>query len=243
MQNIDKLIEIIKNSDNIVFFGGAGVSTESGIPDFRSTDGIYNQKYEFQPEIVLSGDFFWKNTKYFYNFYKDKMIYLNAKPNVTHNFLYKLEKANKLRAVITQNIDNLHELSGSKNVLHLHGSIYKNKCTKCGKIFPIDKVMQSEEVPVCECGGIIKPQVVLYGEALPESVVYNAIKLISDCEVLIVGGTSLTVYPAAMYVDYFKGKHLILINKDKTNLDTKAELVFHNSLGEIYSILDKEICL
>lgn len=237
MEKIEEFKKIIKESDNIVFFGGAGVSTESGIPDFRGTGGIYNEVYDYPPETILSDTFFWQKTEYFYRFYRDKMLFDGAKPNITHKVLADLEKQGKLKAIVTQNIDDLHEQAGSKTVYHLHGTVYKNVCTRCGKKFDVNAVKNCEGVPRCECGGIIKPDVVLYGEALPEDEVINSIKAISDADTLIVGGTSLTVYPAAMYVDYFKGKNLILINKDKTPLDGRASLVFHNKLGEIFGEL------
>ncbi len=234
---IEKLQEIIDKSNNIVFFGGAGVSTESGIPDFRSKDGLYHMKYKFPPEEILSHSFFMDNLDEFYRFYKDKMNSLNVLPNVSHKFLAKLEKAGKLRAVITQNIDGLHTKAGSKNVLELHGTIYKNHCIKCNKEYSAEYVFNSEGVPYCECGGIIKPDVVLYEEALNDFTVMQAINYIKQADVLIVAGTSLTVYPASGLIRYFRGKHLVIINRDTTDYDNMAELVIHEKLGDVFGKL------
>ena len=233
MEKIEKLKEIIKNSNNIVFFGGAGVSTESGIPDFRSKDGLYSQKYDYPPEEILSHTFFYKHTEYFYKFYKDKLNSLNIKPNITHLKLKELEDSGKLKCIITQNIDGLDIKAGSKKVLEIHGSIYRNYCTKCNKFYSAEYVFKSKEVPKCTCGGIIKPDVVLYEEALNETFEY-AIDYIKKCDTLIVAGTSLTVYPAASLIRYFKGKNLILINKDKTKYDDIATIVFNQNMSDIF---------
>lgn len=227
------LQEIINDSESIVFFGGAGVSTESGIPDFRSTDGLYNQKYDFPPEVILSHKYFMTHTADFYKFYRDKMLYLDAKPNKAHIALAKLEQTGKLKAVITQNIDNLHQKAGCKNVYELHGSVYRNYCMDCGKAYEISSVTNSTAVPKCDCGGVIKPDVVLYEENLNEAVINGAIDAISNCDTLIIAGTSLTVYPAAGFVGYFKGRHLVLINRDKTSYDKYAELVIRDKVGEV----------
>ncbi|HIQ90142.1 MAG TPA: NAD-dependent protein deacylase [Candidatus Coprosoma intestinipullorum] len=234
---IEKLQEIIDKSNNIVFFGGAGVSTESGIPDFRSKDGLYHMKYKFPPEEILSHSFFMDNLDEFYRFYKDKMNSLNVLPNVSHKFLAKLEKAGKLRAVITQNIDGLHTKAGSKNVLELHGTIYKNHCMECGREYSAEYVFNSEGVTYCECGGIIKPDVVLYEEALNDFTMMQAINYIKQADVLIVAGTSLTVYPASGLIRYFRGKHLVIINRDTTDYDNMAELVIHEKLGDVFGKL------
>ncbi len=236
MKDIDRLKQIINNSKNIVFFGGAGVSTESGIPDFRSKDGLYNQKYDYPPEQILSHSFFYDNTKYFYKFYKDKMNSLNIKPNITHLKLSELEKKGKLKCIITQNIDGLHTKANSKNVLEIHGSIYRNHCIKCNKFYDAEYIFNSKDIPRCECGGIIKPDVVLYEEPLDETF-EQAINYIRNCDTLIVAGTSLTVYPAASLVRYFKGNNLILINKDKTPFDSLATLVFNENMGDIFKNL------
>lgn len=234
---IEKLQEIIDKSNNIVFFGGAGVSTESGIPDFRSKDGLYHMKYKFPPEEILSHSFFMDNPDEFYRFYKDKMNSLNVLPNVSHKFLAKLEKVGKLRAVITQNIDGLHTKAGSKNVLELHGTIYKNHCMECGREYSAEYVFGYDGVPKCECGGIIKPDVVLYEEALDDFTVMQAINYIKQADTLIVAGTSLTVYPASGLVRYFRGKNLVIINKDTTDYDNMANLVIHEKLGDVFGRL------
>ena len=237
MNNVERLQEIIDNAKKIVFFGGAGVSTESGIKDFRSVDGLYNEKYEYPPEVMLSRTFFDENPKEFFDFYRDKLNAEGVEPNVTHKYLKKLEDEGKLIAVITQNIDGLHEKAGSKNVLLLHGTTYINHCMDCGKEYDHDYVFNSEGIPRCSCGGIVKPDVVLYEEPLDENVVREAIKAIEECDVLIVAGTSLVVYPAAMYIRYYKGDHLVIINRDKTQYDDMAELVIHENMGEIFSKL------
>lgn len=228
---------IIQNSKNIVFFGGAGVSTESGIPDFRSKDGLYNQKYKYPPEMILSHTFFKNNTEEFYKFYKEKMNSLNFNPNITHVKLAELEKEGKLKTVITQNVDGLHQKAGSKNVLELHGSILRNYCIKCKKFYSAEFVFSSKGVPKCECGGIIKPDVVLYEENLNENILNSAIQAIQNAEVLIVAGTSLTVYPASGLVNFFKGKNLILINKTQTSYDNIADIIINSSLGEVFKEL------
>lgn len=228
---IEQLANMINSSNNIVFFGGAGVSTESGIPDFRSTDGLYNLKYKYPPETILSSNFYKSYTKEFYEFYKDKMICLDAEPNFAHKYLYELEKMGKLKAVVTQNIDGLHQKAGSSNVLELHGSIHRNYCTKCKQFYNIDKIVQSD-IPTCSCGGVIKPDVVLYGEGLDASVIQEAIYKISDADMLIIGGTSLAVYPASSFVSYYKGSKLVVINK--TVLDIGADLTIQGSIAKTF---------
>lgn len=241
---INKLCDIIKNSKNIVFLGGAGVSVESGIPDFRSANGIYSEKSEIPAEVILSHDFFYHKTKEFYDFYKNKMIYLNALPNDCHKTLAYLEKIGKLKAIITQNIDNLHTEAGSKNVYEIHGSVMRNHCLKCNKFYDVNYIMNHEGVPKCECGGLIKPDVVLYDENLDRNMIIDSILAISTCDTLIIGGTSLTVYPAAGFVEYFNGKNLVIINKSVSSLDNKANLVINDNIGkvfkEVYDILSKE---
>lgn len=227
------LQEIIDSSEKVVFFGGAGVSTESGIPDFRSVDGIYNQKYDYPPEQILSHTFFRSKTKEFYRFYKDKMLCLDAKPNKAHLKLAEMERKGKLSAVITQNIDGLHQAAGSKHVLELHGSVLRNYCEDCGKFYTAQDILDSEGVPVCSCGGIIKPDVVLYEEGLNDRTVNEAVSEIQSCDTLIIAGTSLTVYPAAGMVRYFRGKYLVLINRDETPMDSSADLVIHDKVGEV----------
>jgi NAD-dependent deacetylase len=234
---IETLKKWITESENIVFFGGAGVSTESGIPDFRSVDGIYNMKYKYPPETIISHSFFIKRTKEFYDFYRDKMIYSEAKPNITHKKLAELEKAGKLKAVITQNIDGLHQAAGSTEVLELHGSVLRNYCMKCHKFYGVSQILSQEGIPRCSCGGIIKPDVVLYEEGLDDAVLYKAIKKISEADVLIVGGTSLSVYPAAGLINFYKGNKLVLINKSITPYDKEADLLIQTSLGEVFSVL------
>lgn len=233
-EKIDKLKQIIQASNNIVFFGGAGVSTESGIPDFRSKDGLYNQKYKYPPELILSHTFFIGNTEGFYEFYKDKMNSLKYEPNITHFKLAELEKQGKLKAVVTQNIDGLHQKAGSKTVYELHGSILRNYCMKCKQFYDAEYVFNSEGIPTCKCGGIIKPDVVLYEEGLDDKTVENAIYAISNADVLIVAGTSLTVYPASGLINYYKGNKLVLINRDATSFDKRANLVINESLGKVF---------
>ena len=233
-----KLQEIINQSDNIVFFGGAGVSTESGIPDFRSVDGLYNQKYDYPPEAILSHTFFVRNTEYFYNFYRDKMLFLEAEPNSAHIKLAQLEKAGKLKAVITQNIDGLHQKAGSKNVFELHGSVHRNYCQRCGKLYDAQFIKNSVGIPKCECGGLIKPDVVLYEEGLDSKTIEGAVNAISKADCLIVAGTSLNVYPAAGFIRYFNGKHFVLINLAKTSADSSATLVIHDKVGKVLSEIE-----
>ena len=231
-----RLQEIIDDSENIVFFGGAGVSTESGIPDFRSADGIYHQQYRYSPEQIVSHSFFMRNTEAFYEFYKEKMMFLEAKPNAAHLKLAQLEAEGKLKAVITQNIDGLHQAAGSKRVYELHGSVLRNYCTKCGRFYDAEFIKNSADIPKCTCGGIIKPDVVLYEEGLDDSTVTGAVNAISKADTLIIAGTSLTVYPAAGFIRYFGGDNLVLINRDPTPMDKNANLVFHEKVGEL---LDK----
>ena len=233
-EKIEKFKRIIDNSNNIVFFGGAGVSTESGIPDFRSKDGLYNMKYKYPPEEILSHTFFMNQTEDFYKFYRDKLNSLKYEPNITHIKLVELEKQGKLKAVVTQNIDGLHQKAGSKEVYELHGSVLRNYCMKCGKFYGPEAVFETEGVPKCECGGIIKPDVVLYEEPLNDEVVENAITSIVEAETLIIAGTSLTVYPASGLIHYFKGKNLVLINRDTTAFDNIADLVINDSLGKVF---------
>lgn len=228
-----RLQEIIDDSENIVFFGGAGVSTESGIPDFRSADGIYHQQYRYSPEQIVSHSFFMRNTEAFYEFYKEKMMFLVAKPNAAHLKLAQLEAEGKLKAVITQNIDGLHQAAGSKNVWELHGSIHRNYCRKCGKFYDASYVKNADGVPRCECGGLIKPDVVLYEEGLDSGVIEHSIRAICEADTLIIGGTSLVVYPAAGFIDYFRGKHLVVINKSATAKEVRAELTIAAPIGEV----------
>lgn len=228
-----RLQEIIDDSENIVFFGGAGVSTESGIPDFRSADGIYHQQYRYSPEQIVSHSFFMRNTEAFYVFYKEKMMFLEAKPNAAHLKLAQLEAEGKLKAVITQNIDGLHQAAGSKNVWELHGSIHRNYCRKCGKFYDASYVKNADGVPRCECGGLIKPDVVLYEEGLDSGVIEHSIRAICEADTLIIGGTSLVVYPAAGFIDYFRGKHLVVINKSATAKEVRAELTIAAPIGEV----------
>lgn len=230
---IAKLQEIIDDSENIVFFGGAGVSTESGIPDFRSADGIYHQQYRYSPEQIVSHSFFVRNTEAFYEFYKDKMMFLEAKPNAAHLKLAQLEAEGKLKAVITQSIDGLHQAAGSKTVWELHGSIHRNYCRKCGKFYDASYVKHADGVPRCECGGLIKPDVVLYEEGLDSGVIDHSIRSIREADTLIIGGTSLVVYPAAGFIDYFRGKHLVVINKSATAKEVRAELTIAAPIGEV----------
>ncbi len=238
MTTVERLKEIIDNSNNIVFFGGAGVSTESGIPDFRSVDGLYNQKYDYPPETILSHSFYRRNPSEFFRFYQDKMLCLTAKPNAAHKKLAQWEKEGKLKAVITQNIDGLHQAAGSKRVLELHGSVLRNYCERCGKFFDAEYMLHADGVPKCDdCGGPIKPDVVLYEEGLNNRTLSDAISFISNADVLIIGGTSLVVYPAAGLIDYYKGNKLILINKTPTARDSVADLVVQGSIGEIFSQL------
>lgn len=236
-EKITRLKKIIQESDNIVFFGGAGVSTESGIPDFRSVDGLYNQKYKYPPEVMVSHSFYMGHPKEFFEFYKNKMIALEAKPNAAHIKLAELEQAGKVKAVITQNIDGLHYAAGSKEVMEIHGSVHRNYCESCGKFYPVEYVVEAPGVPVCECGGRIKPDVVLYEEGLDYDTMQKAIAYIRNAEVLIIGGTSLAVYPAAGFIDYFRGGHLIVINMAETSREVNADLVIREKIGEVFSKL------
>lgn len=236
-EKIEKFKEFVEKSKNIVFFGGAGVSTESGIPDFRSKDGLYNQKYKYPPEQILSHTFFMNKTDEFYKFYREKMNSLKYEPNITHIKLAELEKKGKLKAVITQNIDGLHQKAGSKNVLELHGSVLRNNCMKCNKFYNAEFVFNSKGVPKCECGGIVKPDVVLYEERLNDFVVEESIQSIKNADLMIVGGTSLTVNPASSLVHYFRGENLVLINKDSTSYDRIADLVINEGLGKVFKEL------
>ena len=232
-QDVEKLQELVDQYDRIVFFGGAGVSTESKIPDFRSTDGLYNQQYAYPPETILSHTFYMRRPEEFYRFYRNKMLFPDAEPNRAHKALAKLEQEGRLRAVITQNIDGLHQKAGSREVLELHGSVLRNYCTKCGKFYGLEAVLESEGVPRCICGGVIKPDVVLYEEGLDQHTLQKAVYYISNADVLIIGGTSLTVYPAAGLIDYYWGKKLVLINKSVTPMDSRADLVISGPIGEI----------
>ena len=236
---MDKKVAVLKKwveeSGNIVFFGGAGVSTESGIPDFRSVDGLYNQKYDYPPEMILSHSFFEKYPEVFYKFYRDKLIVSGVKPNMAHKKLAELEKAGKLKAIITQNIDGLHQLAGSEKVLELHGTLLKNYCMRCGKKYSVDFMEASEGVPRCTCGGIVRPDVVLYEEGLSSRVLNDSIDYIRRADVLIVGGTSLAVYPAAGLIDYYRGHKLVLINRGATAYDSNADLLISEKIGEVFS--------
>ncbi len=233
MEKQKELQRMIDESQKIVFFGGAGVSTESNIPDFRSSDGLYNEQYQYPPEQVVSHTFFVKKTEMFYDFYKNKMMFLNAKPNAAHLKLAELEAAGKLTAVITQNIDGLHQMAGSKNVLELHGSIHRNYCQNCGKFYDAAYVKHAEGIPRCECGGIIKPDVVLYEEGLDSMTIQKSVRAISEADMLIIGGTSLVVYPAASFIDYFHGKYLVVINKSATPRDSQASLNIQEPIGKV----------
>lgn len=234
-KTVQQLQEIIDQYENIVFFGGAGVSTESGIPDFRSQDGLYHQKYDFPPETILSHTFFMHHPEEFYKFYRDKMLCDTAKPNAAHLKLVELEDSGKLKAVITQNIDNLHQMAGSRKVLELHGSVYRNYCMKCGRFYGFSHMKESRGVPRCECGGIIKPDVVLYEEGLDNEILRDSVSAISNAQVLIIGGTSLAVYPAASLIDYFQGEKLVVINKASTPRDGYADLLIQDSIGQVFS--------
>ena len=231
-----RLEKLIEQSRSIVFFGGAGVSTESGVPDFRSVDGLYNQTYDYPPEVILSHDFFVQHTEEFFRFYRDKLIVRGAKPNPAHLRLAALEKEGKLKAVITQNIDGLHQAAGSRNVLELHGSIHRNFCTRCGKSYTLDQIAQGTGVPRCSCGAVIKPDVVLYGEGLDQMVLSRAVRSLQQADLLIVGGTSLSVYPAAGLLDYYGGRELVLINKTETPANKRATLVIRRPIGEVLGL-------
>ena len=230
--NISRLADFIKNSDNIVFFGGAGVSTESGIPDFRSADGIYNMKYKYPPEQIVSHSFFMQNTSEFYAFYKEKMLHPDAMPNKAHYALVELEKQGKLKAIVTQNVDGLHHKAGSVNVLELHGSRSRYYCMNCGTRFTVEVVINAQGVPTCDCGGVIRPDVVLFEESLDQDVIERSVEAISKADVLIIGGTSLNVYPAAGLIRYYNGDMLILINKSETSYDSLASIVIRDAIGE-----------
>jgi len=234
MESLKRLQEWIDRSNNIVFFGGAGVSTESGIPDFRSVDGLYNQKYDYPPETILSHTFYMRKTEEFYRFYRDKMLCLTAKPNAAHRKLAELEQAGKLKAVVTQNIDGLHQAAGSRKVLELHGSVLRNYCCECGKFFDAQYILDSTGVPMCECGGTIKPDVVLYEEGLDDQVISESVHCIRNADMLIIGGTSLAVYPAAGLIDYYQGDKLVLVNKTPTPRDSMADLVVSGSIGALF---------
>ena len=233
MSKIKELQRMIDECDNIVFFGGAGVSTESNIPDFRSADGLYQEKYAYPPEQIVSHTFFVRKPEMFYQFYKDKMMFLDAKPNKAHLKLAELEAAGKLKAIVTQNIDGLHQLAGSKNVLELHGSIHRNYCQRCGQFYDAKYVKESEGIPKCSCGGTIKPDVVLYEEGLDQQIIRESIRAISEADMLIIGGTSLVVYPAAGFIDYFRGKYLVVMNKSATSRDAQADLCINEAIGEV----------
>ncbi len=237
MNEIEFLQEMTDKAENIVFFGGAGVSTESGIPDFRSVDGLYNQIYQYPPETILSHQFFINNTEEFYRFYRKKILYLEAKPNDAHIKLAELEAKGKLKAVITQNIDGLHQLAGSEKVLELHGSVHRNYCMDCHQFYPVQMIKDSQGVPKCSCGGTIKPDVVLYGEGLNSEVMNQSVAAIASADVLIIGGTSLGVYPAAGLIDYYRGRNLVLVNKTETPMDSRANLIIKGSIGKVFKHL------
>ena len=239
-ERILELKKMIAESNNIVFFGGAGVSTESGIPDFRSVDGLYHQKYDYPTETILTHTFYRRHTDEFYRFYKDKMLCLDAKPNAAHLALAKWEQEGKLKAIVTQNIDGLHQAAGSKRVYELHGSVLRNYCEDCGKFYDVNYVKDAEGVPKCSCGGIIKPDVVLYEEGLDDSTIRGAVKAISEADMLIIGGTSLVVYPAAGLIDYYNGSKLVVINKSSTGRDEQADLVIQGSIGEVFTQVLRE---
>ena len=235
MDAVEQLKKWVEESKNIVFFGGAGVSTESNIPDFRSVDGLYHQQYDYPPETILSHSFYLSHTEEFYRFYRKKMIFLDAKPNQTHIRLAELEAEGKLKAVITQNIDGLHQAAGSRCVLELHGSVMRNYCQSCHKFYRVEEILSTEGVPRCSCGGRIKPDVVLYEEGLDSAILSEAVQRIQEADVLIVGGTSLMVYPAAGLIDYYRGNKLVLINKSVTPMDSRADLLIQESLGKVFS--------
>lgn len=232
-KDIEKLQQMIDGSRRIVFFGGAGVSTESGIPDFRSVDGLYHQKFDYPPETILSHSFFISHTAEFFDFYRQKMICLTARPNAAHRKLAELEAAGRLSAVVTQNIDGLHQMAGSKNVLELHGSVHRNYCQKCHMCYSAEEILNSTGVPRCSCGGLIKPDVVLYEEQLDSRTIDESLRYISEADMLIIAGTSLTVYPAASLIRYFRGSYLVLINRDPTPMDNRTSLTIHGKVGEV----------
>ena len=237
MENIEVLKGWIKESEKIVFFGGAGVSTESGIPDFRSVDGLYSQKFDYPPETIISHTFYERKLEYFFRFYREKMLPLGFEPNITHKVLARWEQEGKLSAVVTQNIDGLHQKAGSRKVYELHGSVLRNYCTRCGKFYPAEFIRDCDGVPKCTCGGTVKPDVVLYEESLDQKTLEKSVMAIHDADLLIVAGTSLTVYPAAGLINYYRGNRLVLINRDATGYDSQADLVFHEQLGDIFSQL------
>ena len=237
MERLEKLKRWIAESDRIVFFGGAGVSTESGIPDFRSVDGLYSQKFDYPPETIISNSFYLRRPEYFFRFYREKMLPLGFEPNITHKVLAKWEQEGKLSAVVTQNIDGLHQKAGSKQVYELHGSVLRNYCVRCGKFYPAEFIRDCDGVPQCDCGGTVKPDVVLYEESLDQNTIEKSVGAIASADLLIVAGTSLTVYPAAGLINYYRGNRLVLINRDATAYDDQADLVFHESLGNIFSQL------
>ena len=233
-EKIKQLKEMIDGSNSIVFFGGAGVSTESGVPDFRSVDGLYNQQYDYPPETILSHTFFRRNTEEFYRFYRNKMLFPKAQPNDAHKALAQLEQQGKLKAVVTQNIDGLHQAAGSREVYELHGSVHRNYCENCRKFFSLQDIMNTSGIPKCSCGGIIKPDVVLYEEGLDRETIQKSVRAIAQADMLIIGGTSLAVYPAAGLIDYYRGNKLVLINKSTTPRDSRADLVIHEPIGEVF---------
>ena len=237
MERLEKLKRWIAESNRIVFFGGAGVSTESGIPDFRSVDGLYSQKFDYPPETIISQSFYLRRPEYFFRFYREKMLPLGFEPNITHKVLAKWEQEGKLSAVVTQNIDGLHQKAGSKQVYELHGSVQRNYCVRCGKFYPAEFIRDCDGVPQCDCGGTVKPDVVLYEESLDQNTIEKSVGAIASADLLIVAGTSLTVYPAAGLINYYRGNRLVLINRDATAYDDQADLVFHESLGNIFSQL------
>ena len=237
MEKLEQLKAWIAESNRIVFFGGAGVSTESGIPDFRSVDGLYSQKFEYPPETIISHTFYNRKPEYFFRFYREKMLPLGFQPNITHKVLARWEREGKLSAVVTQNIDGLHQKAGSKKVYELHGSVLRNYCVVCGKFHSAEFVLDAAGIPKCTCGGTVKPDVVLYEESLDQRTIESSVRAIADADLLIVAGTSLTVYPAAGLINYYEGNRLVLINRDATPYDYRADLVFHDSLGEIFSQL------
>ena len=234
-KEIETFIKWVEESENIVFFGGAGVSTESGIPDFRSVDGLYNQKYDYPPETILSHSFYVRKPEEFFKFYREKMIFTDAKPSITHSKLSELEKKGKLKGVITQNIDGLHQKAGNKHVVELHGSVLRNYCEKCGCFYGLQYILNSDNIPICKCGGKVKPDVVLYEEGLNSDNISEAVRLIREADVLIVGGTSLGVYPAAGLIDYYNGNKLILVIKTPTPYDKRANLLIHDGLGDVFA--------
>ena len=237
MGTMEQLKQWVKESGNIVFFGGAGVSTESGIPDFRSVDGLYNQQYDYPPETIISHSFYKRNPEEFYRFYKDRMIFTEARPNSAHRVLAGLEEQGKLRAVITQNIDGLHQMAASKEVMELHGSVHRNYCSRCGRFYSLADILAMNGVPYCNCGGMIKPDVVLYEEGLDQGILQKAVSYIRHADMLIIGGTSLVVYPAAGLIQYYQGNRLVIVNKTVTPADSQADLVITGNIGEVFSQL------